>query len=377
MLKEGSQSKYFFVGMIALITLVSLVIVFPFLTSIISGAILAFVFYPFYAWMQKRIRSKGVSAFITAVIIVLVVAVPAVFIFKNVTAESHYIYLRLKQQVFTGELIETRCYEDTFVCKIVNDVNSLLREEGVRSYMLNLLNDVLAFITKKVSSVILSIPKIIIHLVVVLFTTYYVLKDGKDILNRTAKVAPLKVHHQEQIIKQFGDVIYAIIYGSFVVALVQGTLGAFGFWLFGINNFLWWAVVMTFFALIPFVGTWVVWLPASFFLGLTGYLQGETLLVWKGIGLFFYGLLIISTVDNILKPVIVAGRARVHPLLIVIGILGGLFTFGFIGLILGPLVLALLQTLLAIYEREKEPHVGEPEVDILGHVHKRPHGRRR
>lgn len=377
MLKEGSQSRYFFMGMIALIALVSLVIVFPFLTSIISGAILAFVFYPFYSWMQKRIRSKGISAFITAVIIVLVVAVPAVFIFKNVTAESHYIYLRLKQQVFTGELIETRCYEDTFVCKIVNDVNSLLREEGVRTYLLNLLNDVLTFITKKVSSVILSIPKIIIHLVVVLFTTYYLLKDGKDLVNRAAKVAPLKVHHQEQIIKQFGDVIYAIIYGSFVVALVQGTLGAFGFWLFGINNFLWWAVVMTFFALIPFVGTWVVWLPASFFLGLTGYLQGETLLVWKGIGLFFYGLLIISTVDNILKPVIVAGRARVHPLLIVIGILGGLFAFGFIGLILGPLVLALLQTLLAIYEREKEPHVGEPEVDILGHVHKRPHGRRR
>jgi predicted PurR-regulated permease PerM len=377
MLKDGSQSKYFFIGMIALIAVVSLIIVFPFLTSIISGAILAFVFYPFYSWMQKRIRSKGVSAFITAVIIVIVVAIPAVFIFKNVTAESHYIYLRLKQQVFTGELIETRCYEDTIVCRLVNDINSLLREEGVRSYMLNLLNDVLAFITKKVSSVILSIPKIIIHLVVVLFTTYYVLKDGKDFINRAAKVAPLKVHHQEQIIKQFGDVIYAIIYGSFVVALVQGTLGAFGFWLFGINNFLWWAMVMTFFALIPFVGTWVVWLPASFFLALTGYLQGETIMLWKGIGLFFYGLLIISTIDNILKPVIVAGRARVHPLPIVVGILGGLFTFGFIGLILGPLVLALLQTLLAIYEKEREPHAKEPEVDILGHVHKRPHGRRR
>ncbi len=374
MLKEGAPSKYFFLGMIALIAVVSIIIVFPFLTSIIGGAILAFVFYPFYKWMLKRIRSKGVAAFITAVIIVLVVTIPAIFIFKNMTSQSHYFYLRLKQQVFTGELIETRCYEDTFVCKIVNDVNSLLREDGIRNYLLNLLNDVLAFVTKKVSSVILSIPKIIIHLVVVLFTTYYALKDGRELLTRAAKVAPLKVHHQEQIIKQFGDVTYAIIYGSFVVALVQGTLGAFGFWLFGIQNFIWWAVVMTFFALIPFIGTWVVWLPASFYLGLTGYLQGETTMMWKGIGLFFYGLLIISTVDNILKPVIVAGRARVHPLIIVIGILGGLFAFGFIGLILGPLVLALFQTLLEIYERERRPHIHEPEPDILGHKN---HHRRR
>jgi len=96
--------------------------------------------------------------------------------------------------------------------------------------------------------------------------------------------------------------------------------------------------------------------------------------MWKGIGLFFYGLLIISTIDNILKPVIVAGRARVHPLLILIGILGGLFAFGLIGLILGPLILALLQTLLEIYERERRPHAGEPEPDILGHKN---HHRRR
>jgi predicted PurR-regulated permease PerM len=376
MLKDGSQGKYFFVGMIAVVAVISLLIIFPFLTSILSGSILAFVFYPLYNWMQKRIKYKGVAAFITAVLIVLIVAIPAFFVIKNATTESHYLYLRLKQQVFAGQLIDSRCYEDSFICRSVNDINSLLHEDAVRSYLLNLLNDVLAFITKKVSSFIFTLPALIIHLVVVLFTIYYVLKDGQDFINRAAKVAPLKVHHQEQIVKQFGDVTYAVIYGSFVVALVQGTLGAFGLWLFGIQNFIWWAIVMTFFALIPFVGTWVVWLPASLFLGITGYVQSDTLLIWKGTGLFFFGLLIISTVDNILKPVIVAGRARVHPLLIVIGILGGLFAFGLIGIIIGPIVLALFQTLLEIYERERRPHIEELEVDILGHMHKRPHGRR-
>ncbi len=367
MLKEGSPSKYFFMGTIALAAVISVMVIFPFITSIIAGAILAFVFYPIYNWMRKRIAYRGIAAFITTIIILLMVTIPTVMLFNTLTKESHYLYIRAKQQLTSGNLIESRCYEDTFLCKTITDANKLLRDDAIRNYLAGLLNDVIAFVTKKISLIILSLPKLIIHLLVVLFTCYYMLKDGKDVIKRIEKVAPLKVHHQEEIVKQFGDVTKAIIYGSFMVAIVQGTLGAFGLWFFGIKSFVWWSIVMTFFALIPFIGTWVVWLPASIFLALSGHLQAETGLVWRGVGLFFYGLLIISTIDNILKPIIVAERARVHPLLILIGILGGLFVFGLIGLIIGPMILALLQTLLQIYEREREPHVTDPEPDIIGH----------
>lgn len=366
MLKEGAPSKYFFLGMLALIAILSIIVIFPFITSIITGIILAFIFYPVYKWLLARIGYKAASAFITAIVILLIVTIPVILLINNLTKETHYMYIRTKQQLTSGQLIDSRCYENTFLCRTINNVNDLMRDENIKNYLIERLNDFLSFITKKISDVIFSLPKLIIHLLVVLFTTYYALKDGKEFLHRAAKVAPLRVHHQDEIIKQFGDVTHAVIYGSFIVAVVQGTLGAFGLWLFGIKSFLWWAVVMTFFALIPFIGTWVVWVPASFFLGLSGYIQGEAGLIWRGVGLFFYGLLIISTSDNILKPIIVAGRAKVHPLLILIGILGGLFVFGLIGLIIGPLVLALLQTLLAIYERERKPHIDEPEPDILG-----------
>lgn len=367
MLKEGSPSKYFFLGMIGVAAVISIIVIFPFITSIITGAVLAFVFHPLYMWLLKRIGSRRLAALITAVAIIFLITIPVVLVFNNVTKETHYLYIRAKQQLAIGELIESRCYEDSLICNTINSVNELLRDETIKNYLVDRLNDFIGFMTQKASSIIFSLPKLIIQLVVVLFTAYYLLKDGPEFLKRIEKVAPLRVHHQEQIVKQFSDVTHAIIYGSFVVALVQGTLGAFGFWLFGIKSFLWWAIIMTFFAIIPFIGTWVVWLPASFYLGLTGYLQGETGLIWRGVGLFFFGLLIVSTIDNILKPIIVAGRARVHPLLILIGLLGGLFVFGLIGLIIGPLILALLQTLLEIYEREREPHIGEKEPDILGH----------
>ncbi len=367
MKKEVNPSKYFFLGVIAFVAVLSVIVIFPFLTSVVGGAILAFVFYPFYNWLYRYVKIKGIAAFITSIIIIMLIVIPAIILVNNLTKETHYLYLRAKQQLASGELIESRCYDNNFVCRTLNKLNELMRDENIKNYLVDRLNELLRFVTKRISDLIFSLPKIIIHLLVVLFTTYYALKDGKDFLHRMAKVAPLKVHHQEEIIKQIGDVTHAVIYGSFIVALVQGTLGAFGLWLFGIQSFIWWGVIMTFFALIPFVGTWVVWLPASVYLGITGYMHTDTSLIWSGVGLFFYGLLIISTVDNILKPVIVAGRAKVHPLLILVGILGGLFVFGFIGLIIGPLILALLQTMLQIYERERRHHVGEPEADILGH----------
>ncbi|MCX6708572.1 MAG: AI-2E family transporter [Candidatus Woesearchaeota archaeon] len=373
MLKEA-PSKYFFLGIIAIIAIISIIVIFPFLTSIITGLLLAYLFYPFYNWMRKLVKYKGPAAFITAVLIILIVTIPAVLLVKNLTTETSYLYLRTKQHIATGEVIETKCYENNFLCKSINSVNNLMRDENIKQYAIDRLNEILTFITKKVSGILLSLPTIVIHLLLILFTTYYALKDGKELLIRATQVAPLKVHHQEQIFQQFSDVTYAVLYGSFVVALIQGALGAFGFWLFGIKGFLLWGAVMTLFALIPFVGTWLIWFPASLVMGISGYLGGETGLMWKGIGLFFYGLLVISSIDNILKPVIVAGRAKVHPMLILIGILGGLYAFGFIGLVLGPLILAILQTLLQIYERERKPHANETQPCILGrknHQHKK------
>ncbi|RMD57469.1 AI-2E family transporter, partial [Candidatus Woesearchaeota archaeon] len=247
-------------------------------------------------------------------------------------------------------------------------------DERNRAYLISLLNDFIGSITQKVSDIIISLPQIILALFVTLFTTYYTLTEGKKGVSRIARIIPLRVHHQEQVIKQFGDVTYALIYGSFIVALVQGTLGAFGFWIFGIKGFLWWGIATTLFALVPFVGTAIVWVPMSLFLTLSGYVQGEIGLIWRGFGLFLYGLFVISTVDNILKPLIIAGRAKVHPLLVLLGVLGGLATFGLIGLIVGPFVLTGLQKMFEIYERESQPHLKESKACILGrenHIKKR------
>ena len=148
--------------------------------------------------------------------------------------------------------------------------------------------------------------------------------------------------------------LHAIVYGSIVVALIQGTLGGIGFWIVGIPSPILWGILMSLFALIPMVGTGIIWVPASLGMAAYGYLSGDTVMVWKAIGLFIYGVFVIAGIDNVLKPKIIGERAHVHPVIILLGVLGGLKFFGIVGFAVGPLILAIFITFLEIYEYEKK-----------------------
>src|SRR3972149_934987 len=139
MLKEGT-GKYFFFGLLAVVAIASFIIIVPFIGSVIVGGILAFIFHPLYQWVHRRVRYKALSAFLIAILILVLVTVPSVILIKNLAGESQYLYVRTKQLVFSGSLIEDRCYEDTLVCRSVNNINTLMRDEKTRTYLLDLLN---------------------------------------------------------------------------------------------------------------------------------------------------------------------------------------------------------------------------------------------
>ena len=146
----------------------------------------------------------------------------------------------------------------------------------------------------------------------------------------------------------------AVVYGHLLTAFAQGLIGGLGFLVFGLSSPILWGIIIGIAGLIPMVGTAIVWVPASIYLFLVGILQDSLPYMARGIGLFVYGFLIIGTVDNFLKPKLIGGRAKVHPALILIGLLGGLTVFGLIGAIYGPLILAMLVTFFDIYRTEYE-----------------------
>ena len=163
---------------------------------------------------------------------------------------------------------------------------------------------------------------------------------------------PLKNHYQNKIVKRFGSVTRAVVYGHFITALIQGMVGVFGLYIFGIKSPLVWGGIMMVACMIPFIGAPVVWFPLGAFKIISGMASSNSSETIMGIGLLAYGFFIVASIDNLIKPKIIGDKAKIHPTIILLGILGGLAMFGIIGIVVGPLILSLFLTFAEIYKTE-------------------------
>jgi len=181
---------------------------------------------------------------------------------------------------------------------------------------------------------------------------YYFLKDGPQIIRFIREFLPLKKKHQNHLISKTFSTIQGVLYGQVFTSFMQGLIGALIFYLLGLPSPIFWGAIMMLFAIIP-IGTWVVWLPAAINLILTGVSWGTPSTVWKGIILIILGVGVISTIDNILKPLLIKKKIELNIGIIMLSLFGGLFMFGFVGIFVGPLIITLLLATFEIYREMK------------------------
>lgn len=354
-MKKEEYFKYFFLLLFLLIAYLSWQIARPFVGAILSALVLAYIFYPVYKWLQRHIKSKTVSSLIVSAVLILILFLPLFFFANTIVDDARVGYIILRQKLATGNVFGVACPEDdtSTICTVTAPLNALLADPQTNVYLQEAISKGTTFILTQITGFLLSLPKIMIQLAVTFFLLFYLFIEGEMMIHRGRKLIPLSSKHQAHILRKLQEVTYAVVYGSLIVAIIQGALGGFGFWLFGVGSPILWGIVMAIFALVPFVGTAVIWLPAALFLMVVGAAEGNTTMLWNGIGLLLWGALLVSTIDNFLKPKIIGDRGGVHPALVLIGALGGLALIGFIGFIIGPLILALLKTMLDIYEKEE------------------------
>lgn len=354
-MKKEEYFKYFFLALFALVAYASYRIAQPFIGAILASFVLAYTFYPVYRWLVKRIKSPAVSGIIVSLVLVFLLIAPLFFFANTIVTDARVGYLLIKQKITSGNIFGVACPENTesLACKLTGPLKNVLSDPTTNVYLQESISKATTFVLKQVSDFLISIPSIALNLVVTFFLMFYLFIDGERLIYRARKLIPISIKHQNHIIKKLQDVTFAVVYGSLIVALIQGALGGLGFWMFGVGSPIIWGLLMALLALVPLVGTAVIWLPAGVYLIVLGSSSGDTATVWRGIGLLLWGVLVVSTIDNILKPKIIGERAGVHPGLILIGALGGLATIGFIGFVVGPLVLALLKTFVDIYEKEE------------------------
>lgn len=346
--------KYFFVITIVVLGLLSYFVIEPFIVAILSGLTLAYVLHPIFQRLNKRIKSEAITAFLMSLVVIILLSVPTVFLIKETADEARFFYISTKAKLFNGDMFEAACPDaDGGACHLVNQVREFLAEPQVRSYLETTIAKFSDFILDEASAMIFSLPRIFLGLFVAFFVCFYATLEGKKWVERAKGLLPIKKKYQKEIFVKIDHITHAVIYSSVLVALIQGALGGIGFYIFGVNSPILFGILMSVLALIPFLGTAIIWAPAGGLLVLDGYLQAESSLMLRGVLLLAYGLLIVSSIDNILKPRLIGEAARVHPVVILVGVLGGISLLGFIGFVIGPLILSMFMAFLDIYEREK------------------------
>ncbi|MDO8724683.1 MAG: AI-2E family transporter, partial [Candidatus Methanoperedens sp.] len=277
------------------------------------------------------------------------------YVVFEVTKQSFELYNSLSSNIAKGALFGIGCTsDDSNICSLINNIEKFSAESLSTIGFDKHLQKLIPLFEEMLTNYLVEIPLAILNGGFILFISYFLFKDGEKILQKIVVWLPIRKKTIKKLIDQFDKVTYAVVFGQLVVALVQGSVAVIGFYIFGVPFPIFCGVLTAFFSLIPPMGTAVIWLPVSLYMVLTGYLTNDYITIAKGIGLFVYGLLIISTIDEILRVKIIQAKADVHPIIVIAGVVGGVNLFGVIGLFLGPILLPLLITYFETFRERFE-----------------------
>jgi predicted PurR-regulated permease PerM len=318
----------------------------PFVNVILWATVLAVVFYPMHTRIRQRIGSPAGAAVLSSLLVVVLILLPATFITIAIVKELAGAADNLQAGVQKMSNVTTIPWVGWALEKSKAYVT--IDPADAQKFLAERLQTVGAALAASTLVVVGGAVGAIVQMVLVVFTLFYMFRDGERIRQSVFEILPLRRIQMHDIVARTKDVIAATIYGVLVISAIQGTLGTLIFWLLGLPSPLLWGVVMFFLSMIPMAGAFLVWVPAAIYLALTGaYVKAVILVAW--------GLLVISSIDNFLSPRLVGRRARLHELLIFFSVLGGLEVFGVLGLVLGPVVIAITLALIEMVRQSFRP----------------------
>ncbi|MBW3003975.1 AI-2E family transporter [Candidatus Woesearchaeota archaeon] len=341
---------YFIIALFIIIAYFSYLLIKPFLTPIILSMVIAYIFYPVYKHLLKVVKSKNVASLLMAIAIILLISFPVYYVAKTTTNEVLVTYLLTKQKLSAG-FGDSKC-DDTsnMFCNLANFANDAYANPKNKYYVQTGLEKLRTYTVDLTTKLIVGIPKLALNIFLTFFILFFLFRDGKDLMARFKNVLPLKRKHKKRIFIKLNETLYATIFGTLITALIQGAVAGVGYYMFGVTSPVLWGLLTAFFALIPILGTSIVWVPMGLYFLVSGYIDGNGSVIGKGVGILVYGALVISLIDNFVRPKLIGDRAKVHPVLVLLGVLGGIAVMGITGIVIGPIVLALFVTFIKMYE---------------------------
>lgn len=312
----------------------------PFLGVLLWAAVLVIIFYPLYERLVVKTKRPSISAILSILLIMIVVILPIVLISLAVANELTTLVNNLET---AGQKLMANPVQSERIHKLLSAFQSYINIENLKEPISKISQRVLQGTINVVGGVVGAIVKIFF----ILFAMYYLFRDGEKIARKLPDQIPLERDRAVRILTHTREIISASVYGVLVIAIIQGTLGGLMFWFLGIPSSLVWGVLMTLLSTIPMAGAFVVWAPAAVVLALAGHWgQAVILTLW--------GSIVIGSIDNFVRPKLVGQKARMHELVIFFSVLGGLSVFGVLGILLGPVVVAITTALLEVLGESSE-----------------------
>ena len=332
MLKGDKDREMLIYILVIGLFIAAFIIIKPIFFSIIYGLFFAYILYPLYKFVLRRVKNNNIAA----AIICLGIFVLLIVLFSVILG------------TIFNQLINL--YSASQKINISNIINSILPisseiSDNIVNSIENSFSSLLAKYVNTVGNFVLNIPNLILQLLIIFLVLFYSLRDGEYAFKYLKSLSPLKKETQNKFFQHFKDITRSVLIGQVVVGIIQGVIAGVGYFIFGVPNALLLTLLTMLIGIIPIIGPWLVWIPIDIYL----FTIGRTM---AGLGLFIYGLFLINWIDTIIRPMIVSRKTQINPAIVLIGMIGGLYVFGILGLIIGPLILAYVILVFELYRKQ-------------------------
>ena len=299
----------------------------PFFFAIFWAILLAAIFDPVNEWLRRKVKNPNVSAGLALAAVILTLILPAGLILTLLVEQSLDLYQSMNQnggswmQNLTGFLQSVGSHP--LLARFQPD-HAMITGKSIE-----LLKTFAEFLVKNLSAFTQNTVVFLIEFAVALYCLFYFFRDGEELFKTISRYLPVDDRHIHTFTSEFLVTAKATLKFTFVIGGLQGLLGGLVFYFTGISNPLIWGVLMVGLSIVPAIGNAIIWAPAGIIMLLMGH-------VWQGVAILFFGAVVISSVDNLLRPILLGKDIQMHPLLIFLSTLGGIAVFGFSGFVLGP-----------------------------------------
>lgn len=345
---QRPEDRFFLWLVVAVSALLGLLI-WPFFGAILWSFVFALLFTPMHRWLRRRMGGRrNTPALLTLLAMLLVVIAPAIGLGMAILGEAVTVYERIETGRFdVGELfLRLQSVLPDWALRQL-DRMGMADIDQIRERFVGVIAGSFETIAAQALAISQSALAVLLAIGVVLYLTFFLLRDGDEIGARIEESIPLRPGLRRALLDKIVTVVRATIKGSLVVAILQGLIGGVVFAMLGIGGALLWGIAMGFFSLLPAIGTAIIWVPVALYLLATGAIAQGAILV-------FCGLFVIGMVDNLLRPVLVGRDTQMPDYVVFISTLGGLELFGFNGFVVGPVIAALFMAVWEMFvERQR------------------------